>query len=251
LGSVEWMAVARKVLKFSDLTDLGDIDPLFKGVTLNDLKMEKGDVEKEKYLNANIPECDIDCVVVPPQEEENVSSDDSVNNTIPSSDDDDEEHDKGCWCFYGGRLPVNPMFREKPKDQPVPLKEVEDWKVGDFKIMEREEGQTLAKVVIITPWWVILTHEEKVKFLKYPEYILLRNYIDSGGDENELDWCSFRYIVQRIKYPEKPVANKAAFKAAMKKWKLLRWEYDFGRFFESRDTVRLAKKMIELDVLDK
>jgi len=42
LGSVAWMAVARKVLKFLDLTDLGDIDPLFKGVTLNDLKMEKG-----------------------------------------------------------------------------------------------------------------------------------------------------------------------------------------------------------------
>jgi len=36
------MAVVRKVLKFSDLTDLGDIDPIFKGV-----KMEKGDVEKE------------------------------------------------------------------------------------------------------------------------------------------------------------------------------------------------------------
>jgi len=107
LGSVAWMAVARKVLKFSDLTDVGDIDPIFKG-----LKMEKEDVEKEKYLNVNIPECDIDCVVIPSQEEEEVSSDDSVNDTIPSSD---MEPDEGCRCLCGGRVPANPMFREKPK----------------------------------------------------------------------------------------------------------------------------------------
>jgi len=182
LGSVVWMAVVRKVLKFSDLTDLGDIDPIFKGV-----KMEKGDVEKEKYLNVNIPECD-----------------------------------SSFW------------------------KEVEELKVGDLKFVKPEE-----KIVVIPPWWVILAREEKVKFLKHPEYILLRNYIDSGGDEKELEWCSFQHIVQKIKYPEKRVADKAVFKAAVKKWKILRLDYDFGRFFESRDTVCLAKKMIELDILDK
>jgi len=185
------MAVVRKVLKFSDLTDLGDIDPIFKGV-----KMEKGDVEKEKYLNVNIPECDME----------------------------------------------SPFF---------PSKEVEEYKVGDLKFMEREEGSSLVEVVVIPPWWEVLTREEKVKFLSHPEYILLRNYIDSGGDEKELGRCSFRHIVQRVKYPEKLVVNKTAFKAAMKKWKIFRLDYDFGRFFESQDTVCLAKKMIELDILDK
>ena len=99
-------------------------------------------------------------------------------------------------------------------------------------------------------WWDKLTLEEKKKYEKHPEYVKLRNFIESGGDEDTLKGTLFLYLVRRLKGTLRD--DELRFLGgAIKKWKVLRFDYDFDRLYASKSVLTLAKEMIELDMLGK
>ena len=95
-------------------------------------------------------------------------------------------------------------------------------------------------------WWKTLTEAEKAKYHEFPAYIKMRNYVESGGNEEALLNCTFRYVVQAIKGSLDP-KNASRLFVAMNDWNLD--NYLMGLYWDSKDTVKMAKDMIYFDVL--
>ena len=102
------------------------------------------------------------------------------------------------------------------------------------------------------PWWGKLTEKEKAKYRKFPAYIQLRNYVESDGDETQLHYCTFREIVRVWKGTFVPTPHSLwRTSVAYDDWKLSKIDaIVLGPLEDSRDTVQLAKHLIEWDVLD-
>lgn len=77
----------------------------------------------------------------------------------------------------------------------------------------------------------------------------MRNYVESGGDEEMLDSCTFRYIVKAIKGTLQP--NEAGrLTIALKDWKIMKLDgYCLGIYYDTKDTVMMAKDLIACHVL--
>ena len=82
--------------------------------------------------------------------------------------------------------------------------------------------------------------------ITYRPYALLQCYIDSGGVEEALGICSFKYIVRAVHGRLRP-SDMYDFWHACNDFKM--FEHDFHRYVKRQDCVGLARKMMELDVL--
>ena len=83
---------------------------------------------------------------------------------------------------------------------------------------------------------------------EHPAYMLLLNYIESGGDEKMLYGCTFKYIVQKMNGQLAP-SDWHRFNVACHEFKLDEYYGIIWPFIQWKDPVALAEKLIELDVL--
>lgn len=99
-------------------------------------------------------------------------------------------------------------------------------------------------------WWVTLTETEKAQYRDFPAYIRMRNYVESGGKEEALQNCTFRYIVQAIKGTLNQ-NDAPRLDVALRDWKIMKLDgYLLGLYHDTKDTVMMAKDLINFHVLD-
>jgi len=99
-------------------------------------------------------------------------------------------------------------------------------------------------------WWLTLTDEEKTKYRDHPAYIKLRDYVESKGDVRTLDGCTYYYIAQALQGKLR-LSELWRVQVAVLDWKIMSIDsYVMGQYDMTGDAVKLAKDLIEWDVLD-